>query len=858
VLRHVRNKRTNIHVCAPILDSDDFLRSMSQVGWDDMCRHKAEECTCVTHASALSVDSLYYLEPQQIAQVIAKTTANCLVAVLHLFRDAYGSFASGEATYSFINEKDLVMHVKGNLKPYVHSAMTWLLDSTAMSVVVGGEVKTLCWSQIGHTADHSILRFALTSVRVPRRVSSLPFEQAVCENGYYGSVYSGPLSEPSDVNVTGQLVQVDYARSVSMGSWFLFYWISEKRHVVVPKGLIGQLRREIVGQRRNADCFRQLVHHARHFSKPINLPPGHMADVLFMCAALAHAADVEWENQVAHAVLAPKARAMKIHEEMLDFKFQPVLRTPSLVSVAVGAASGAAAGAGAASTVNTVLAGATAIAAKGAAVVGLAVGAAPVLPVAAVALGGALVGAAASAYVSSRREPPPQDPFQAYEDDMYHRRSNGPSMLSAPIGEIRWLPATLPTTPLSDLLGRGLGWACTLRCPDPEAIGKRPNYIAVVGVVQTQAIPVVVTNNAHAALAAVVERQCAPTLKDELGLDEELKEWKTTHGVARAMSLFDVVRERVFGRKFTYTQATYSDWARRYAESKRRVYDVARSRLNDGRVSADITHLVRFFTKVELLSESNEHGMEKLIPRGISGGVDEDAVLTGPIVDGLSLAMSEQLDGIRVPILYVTKTNCLVPGAHYGAAIRRGLTSCMLSDASRYDASLHAELLVWYNFILEWLGVPPDFLERKLRDIKVKAINKFLKWKSFGRALSGRFDTTFRNTILSVALLLSVLMEYKGATPETAKSVLEDIFKNVFIFVGGDDLCVLFTPGYITHDLADLFKAKGIKIKPKYYTGPKGYEHAEFFRSRFYLDPAAGICRKADLRCRRVKGRIEK
>jgi hypothetical protein len=69
--RHAKNHRKMIHSCNPVISGADVIRNMRYNGLTNYCQHKAEDCNCYEPYAHLSIDSLYYLSPSQIAQLCA-------------------------------------------------------------------------------------------------------------------------------------------------------------------------------------------------------------------------------------------------------------------------------------------------------------------------------------------------------------------------------------------------------------------------------------------------------------------------------------------------------------------------------------------------------------------------------------------------------------------------------------------------------------------------------------------------------------------------------------------------------------------------------------------------------------------
>jgi hypothetical protein len=164
--RHATMKRVNVHSANPILSSADVARSANHQGAPNTCSHTAQECDCVIPAAYLSVDSLYYLSPDDVAYLVERSLSKLLVAVIHEFNDAYGAFADGEATYQLLSSDTVSMSVRGNSSAYTHGNLGWMRKNSHQ-YVANGVLKTLVWTQLEHYANRVTYTFHVTSAQIP-------------------------------------------------------------------------------------------------------------------------------------------------------------------------------------------------------------------------------------------------------------------------------------------------------------------------------------------------------------------------------------------------------------------------------------------------------------------------------------------------------------------------------------------------------------------------------------------------------------------------------------------------------------------------------------------------------------------
>jgi hypothetical protein len=629
--RHVRYGRTNIHSCNPILSPEDEIRTLNHAYSGGItCQHTVQQCTCVKQIAAhMSVDSLYYLNESDIADMCLRNSTQSFVAVCHEFPDAFGSFADGEARYQQIGIDTVSMNVKGNSKPYVHSNLSWLRagsapvfkktdyssNSTAFNAALGhatsipieNEVRigTLVWSLVSQTPFHSVYCFHFTysmfdSVSTPE----VDFSTALLDPNHYGPISMSALNEKAKVSVRGDMLYLPDLKVYSWGPFVMVYKTGSILNMMCPKDLVSECAVRCALQIRSPDNYRSLVTWAKFQAKSYSIPPHILSTCITAAVSLAFIQDVSFEVAVMHALIKPNTTLLDTHESALSRKFKWVWTASELAATAT-AYGLTAAGIGVATHA-----------------IGLATAPAAGIVLAATGL------AVAAAAAASRLFQTSADPLADYRAN---RASNGPRTAVIPLPRGTQLPATAPSKTIEELLDpkiTPLSPSAKLVTPDPldnreasdaphvrpggasmkaslieQRVGglynglKAPTWQQIMplmpaGLVTDFSIPVVPENSSHSAISAITERILKASPFDKGEVDDQF---------------FDLFRQWVFNNlgelgllPESVQRMSFDDWNNSYSKAQRESQTAAKfSVLRDDNVSIERVHHRGMFTKIE-------------------------------------------------------------------------------------------------------------------------------------------------------------------------------------------------------------------------------------------------------------------
>jgi hypothetical protein len=796
-LRHHSKQRQLIHSCCPVLSAADAVRQTrySQLG-GGWCKHRVQECACVAADAAIAVDVLYYLTPVDVANCCARMATRTMVAVVHDFSSAYGSFAGGEAVYTVDTPGTVSMEVQGNSFAYRHSDLAWLRASTGVVVGSYPSYQTLCWHRVETTATHCIYVFTLVDgVLQVESGMSREFDAAAQDSDYYGEVsVSGALNERAKISVDGEAFNWSKVKMYSFGPILAVFRHSNSTAMLCPKGLVGELSLYMMGKIRDADSFKALLSHARYKAAAYNLPPSRVADACFASCCLAFVRSVAHETETMYSLIEPLLPELQVHRDALQLQFKHVWK-PWQVAACVG----------------------------GAAVAAIAAVAAVGLGPAAAA--GAVVGTTLASLTQGVQDG--KDPFTRYRAD---RSSNPPSTSVVHVPNQR-LPATDPPKSPDELLALPKDVSAKLTLTDPTQ-RKETQPLSVSGIVMTQCIPIVPSNSAHSSWAAIIGRGVKAQPYSSGGFDLSY------------FQLFERWVNRWYDSLFPGLRAgpvraaSFEAWSSRFPTSQRCVLARARERLRTGFVPR--TGKRGMFVKIEPLMKSTQHGVDDFTPRMIQSSTAEHSVRTGPFAYAFSKRLVDMWDGENFPICYAATRN----GERLGhlmhhAAIEAGEACADEGDYARYDTTIHERLLNLEAHVYQLAGATRDAATAFAEDVYTEGEDKWgNKYCVRGTRSSGRQNTSCGNSVLqglvktfNIAVTHCELVEADVMDVDPI-DILDS--HRVKVFVMGDDGLEIGTSFLDKVPQTELNALLGLVLERQTHRGPDAMMKCSFLSCRLW------------------------
>jgi hypothetical protein len=808
--RHARNRRTNIHSCCPLLDAADVIRNLHHRHQELRCTHRVSDCDCVAPGAFLSIDSLYYLGPEEIFALVDKSSSKLLVAAFHEFPDAYGSFASGEATYQVTGVDSVAMTVRGNSHTYVHSRMAWL---RAGSHRVGD--RSLCWTKLKDTTDHAIYTFTVHDgvFAVPQDPAPL-LHASLGDESYFGQVLGGPLGDAkASVSGPGDFITSPSTSLYSLGPWLLVFRRDSQVTMFAPKSLVSDATQYMMGRPRTPDTFSVLLAYVRHAARRINLPSALLANSVFVACCLAFTASIQFEIEAMHGIVQPTAHLLPTHDDALKLRFRHVWRSPAVVAKAVAAATLVSAGLASLICAPSFAASVAAVAAVATAAKKL--GARPAVADVTAAVRNAIIRNAATPTVARV-----YDVYRAYVEGRC--TYDGPSrVIHVPAQR---LPSTAPSTAEDVLRAMPIDPTATV-VPAEHRPARLTNDILVAGVVSTYNTPIIAENSPHSELSAVIERglkmqpYSGPNYKPKAFA--AFRQW--------VFKNFDVLFPGITVQPVRATP--FETWNARFPGNVQRTQKQAHEELKTRSFREWSMHIRKTFVKVECQNKATRDGVSDFAPRMIQGATTHHNVFTGPWIHAFSKRLATMWPhDAPLGLGYATATSGDALGAAFSAtcdAIPQHVVAD--GDFSKLDSTLHREFIELEVAIFKRAGAPPDIIEYLLGNVYTTGYCRYGTMYSVdGTRRSGDHQTSCGNTMLTSIALLYVMCAHNGL------SVADALLRLRLFALGDDSYMVANFSLFLGLDLKASLLSLGLNFKPRVHVGPDCAHHATFLASRFY------------------------
>jgi len=169
-IRHHHKRRHNIYSLCPLLEAEDYARQAKRAAHfarvpqpHPYCNHQMEDkCNCFQPRHPridvmISIDSIYYLKPDDIIDVMHHHQVTTLFAALHAYPHAEGHSMDGEHRYVRVQPDVVEVTVPGSPK-FTNSTCDWIWSSNYHSNGALG----LTWSPHRLTSqNYGIMRFTI-------------------------------------------------------------------------------------------------------------------------------------------------------------------------------------------------------------------------------------------------------------------------------------------------------------------------------------------------------------------------------------------------------------------------------------------------------------------------------------------------------------------------------------------------------------------------------------------------------------------------------------------------------------------------------------------------------------------------
>lgn len=319
--RHRKLGRSNVWSMCPIITAADKHRheKFASSGAFMYCDHKfgqVAECACAHPGTWLSVDSLYYLDRQELCRALQKAD---MVAVIHDFSQPEGNYY-GEGKYVVGADGNVSMVVKGSSIAYEHSALGWMRYASCYwdsELDIG-----MTWYLVKSVGSSLIYRFC--HIDQPVKSDPTPLSLSLTDP----TVYAESMEVES--NCCGTLGGVSLKRLAPWGGSVVV--ATESYRYVVPKRLVAHARMACLLQPRTPDTFQLVVRKVKEFvTRENTVPYVDRPECIILASTLGFVADLEFEQAAVHEMLSRIEDESEYHSSLLSFEKKDVWYTATLL-----------------------------------------------------------------------------------------------------------------------------------------------------------------------------------------------------------------------------------------------------------------------------------------------------------------------------------------------------------------------------------------------------------------------------------------------------------------------------------------------------------------------------------------------
>jgi hypothetical protein len=740
-----------------------------------------------------------------------------LVATIHEFNDAYGSFAAGEATYQYVSEEVVSMSVRGNNHSYTHSSLSWMRQNA-----IKFPSYTLVWTKIEQFIEHSMYVFTITTENVAIENPIISDLRPSLENdNFYGGVVSGVLSEQPKVNVPGELFQIPNIKLYSLGPWMLVYHNDSNVTMYAPKTLISDAALYMAGRARTAENFAILLAHLRFKAKQVNLPSHMLSSSLMAAACLGFVKHLHFETSVLHGVIAPLTDTMEVHAQALKFNFKRVWTWKKVVAACAAAV---AVTATVAPTIATSLS-----------ITNQALNMLPYVKhlVHKTAYTGLKLSALTAMYKTAFLPYKRYETTDVYDQYRIDRSSyNGASRsLTIPILK---LPGTKPVMSIEELSSMELDKTAKMTVPD-ASLRKETSHIVPGSIVSTHSVPVVIESSAHAVVSGLVQRALKPQPYHSNTFNKATfaRFKKLIFEPKNFEALFPGLKEE------PVTPLLFTKWNSRFPLAQQKAQAKAWEECQNGNYKPWVELIRKTFIKKECLTKSTEFGVPKLKPRVIQGAGPHLNSKTGPSIAAFAKRLVDMwsVKNKRGPT-YVSGASAEEIGAAFQDALHHIADAAILEgDFELFDTTIHREFLELAIEIYVIAGLHHKVLNILEQMIATKGFAPFnIYYEVDGTRHSGDQATSEENTMIQGLCLSFVIYELLHDVAGNESITFVDVLKAVLMLLLGDDNLTIAPLAWIEN--IEAIKTKllelGLMFEPVLHTGPNAKFTATFCSSRFW------------------------
>lgn len=776
--RHASRGRSNVWSMCPIIDPQDICRQHYNVQ-DRVCQHKLLECDHGPFHSLMSVHSIYYLEPAAILTALRRTTSKTMYVVCHMFQEALGQLAHGEATYEVQGSK-CYMSVVGNSHAYLGSSLAWMQNSSYFRPLIGHEI--LAWTLDQQLPCSTWIYKFVYGVYPQEFLPSVPsnFLAATNSSAYCKFKFNQKLHD-RDVEECRMGVAL-----LESADWWTFgtRWcigIKTSVYYYVPSGLFNNCRAKIAGTQRTAQQFSNLVAHCRRVATDhYNIPLHHLAQTIMATSVLAFTIDLEQETGMLNAMAWNSETVREQHSQALRLESKRVLDSRLLLG--------------------------TGVVGTGGLYVARNVAPKPLMLLASLGLGVVFAAASYANIVRKSRSghsqplrdrppsPPSKDAAGAPTNETYALETGVEGIIYS--GEPFCRSEVTVDRPILTI-----DPSARIRPESPVVDRPSRTVLHCLGLAFKGHVPVVHANNQSNEIVAINNR----ALPVQSAVSQEHMSEFRSFVMSNIEELFDTTHPHVYDNPVV---GVYEEWNARFPRNQQLRHNRCRQRMMDFGYEAGRIVQRKTFIKVEKLLLHKFGSIQEKDPRVIQGAQDEFNIIVGPWIYAFSKLLAELWQDSH--FLHYTSGRT---AEQLGSWFNPEAVCYVENDFSRFDSSITRPLLELEIDIYRYFGMPNHISNLMKKSLYTVGYGRWgTKYEIDGTRHSGDPNTSCGNSMLNALLHAFWLVKHNNVP-------LLDLYLNksgIKMAVLGDDNLIISQTRVLNTDGLDTFMMLyGLSAKPK-------------------------------------------
>lgn len=308
-----------VHSTIPVIDPSDVQRlSTAPLGWH--CEHHPLSCTCGPFDLAFFVQSVQYLRPEQLGNIVSRMGCRVAYSIVHRFSGLSGNFYNGEQTWYRDTESTVVCTLDGGLRTWRHSALDWL-DKTYYCPDLGCVLVSTLVVSFGETHVYMhTLRSIYTLDQVIAPQTSVWSPAALVKEGDF--IYSLPNTFVGNPKIQAALSGFKISNhSLRVWNGLVVFRGGQEENVVLSAAIVSAMVTWFYAKEMGPATYRLALSTCRgHYAHVPNLPEAYKERATIITVVLAMSTAAEFETGVLVGALWELQPLIKAHNQAVQFK----------------------------------------------------------------------------------------------------------------------------------------------------------------------------------------------------------------------------------------------------------------------------------------------------------------------------------------------------------------------------------------------------------------------------------------------------------------------------------------------------------------------------------------------------------